>query len=391
MRTRKSSSQWQRQCIRWMTRLGMLVVSLVSSGPSTAYDNTRDPPFQATTEGRRFGSISVHPDGEQWLITETVMKDHGVQSEVIWLFHLPTKIMRQYQLPGAYQYAFPRFSPTGRYVLMSRYPIPVDTGQKAFREALMQSEIVMMNIDGTGFRVLPVPKGRIFMPVMSPDESKVAFWLSKKERPPGERTIFTHFTVLEFDVKTGNTSQFAGKFAFHEFHSLAYISNDQIIMGAYGLVEGDSIPPRPMYTHENQIFIQKRGAKESLRQPNIAFQGARDPTLDSDGNTYFKTEVKNIGISIARQSAEKNSSVWRIPSGAADVLKIYAAPRGDYLAVLYLLPTSYGSPLRRQRLGSLALFDLHKEIWVNVMPPLYQTAQNIPVLERVTLTKKIIN
>ncbi len=391
MRTTTSFSQWQRQCIRWMTRLGMLVLSILASGESIAYDNTRDPPFQAATEGRRFGSISVHPDGEQWLITETVMKNHDAQSEVIWLYHLPTKSMRQYQLPGAYQYVFPRFSPSGRYVLMSRYPVPIDAGQKAFRRALTQSEIVMMNTDGTGFQVLPIPKGRIFMPVMSPDESKVAFWLAKKERPPGERTILTNFTVFEFDVSTGSTRQFAGNFAFYEFHSLAYISNDQIVLGANGLVEGDSFPHQSSDLAESQIFFQKRGVKEILNRSYTEFQGARDPTLDSLGNTYFKAEIKHIGISIVMQTIRRKFVIWRVPGSAADILKIYADPTGNYLAVLYLLPTSYGSPVRRQRLGSIALFDVKKEIWVNVMPPLYQTADLIPVFEREISTTRKFN
>jgi hypothetical protein len=388
MRTTTSFSQCQRQCIRWMTRLGMLVLSILASGESIAYDNTRDPPFQAATEGRRFGSISVHPDGEQWLITETVMGDRGELQGIVWQYHVPTKSLRQYQLPTGYRYGYARFSPTGRYVLMVRYPLPVDTSPKAFRETIVQSEIVMMNTDGTGFQVLPIPRGRIFMPVMSPDESKVAFWLAKKERPPGERTILSHFTVLEFDIQTGSTRPFSGPFEFYEFHSLDYTSDDEIMIGAYGLFTEKPEDIWKRSIHENQIYTIKRSPTADLKPVLSIYKYANRPTRDYRGNVYFEAEIDSYGISIVRKTPEKNTFIWRVPRDAAEISKIYAAPRGEYLLVLYVIRDNRGTTFRARKAYSIAMFDLKKEVWTDVAPPFYQSVNAIQVHEYSALYKQ---
>ncbi len=366
-----------RQCL-W-SGAALLLSSM--PGQVSAYDNSRSPPFQPATTGRDFGNVSVHPDGEHWLVTESVEKNKGVVNSIVWLYHLPTRTQKRYQLSDAYQYEFARFSPSGRHIVMTRYPKPAIAGEPAFRASIAQGEIVMMNTDGTDFRVLPIPKGKIFLPVMSPDERRIAYWLSTKDRAPGERTLITNFEVHEFDRDKEITRRFSEYFSFYEFRSLAYIADDTIMMGAYGLMQGKSNHPNPNNLFASQIFLSKRDSKEVIHS-FMTFRNANTPASDSIGNTYFGTEVEKIGIAVARQSSNGKVSVWRVPNNLSRINDICAEPGGRYLAIVYHLQTTNQYREKNKNLKSLAIFDLKKEIWVDVAPPVLQTADSIRIIEQ---------
>ncbi len=344
---------------------------------SDAYDNTRNPPFQPAITGRYFGNVSVHPDGEHWLITESVEKTKGIATSIVWLYHLPTRTMKRYELPDAYQYAFARYSPSGRHIVMTRYPKPAIAGEPAFRASIAQGEIVMMNADGTDFKVLPIPKGKIFSPVMSPDERRIAYWLSTKDRPPGERTLMGNFELHEFDRDTEMSRRFSRSFSFYGFRTLGYVSADEIMMGADGLLleKNKSLSFGSIF--ESKIYFVKRERSEKIQHFHSDFKFANSPVSDSLGNIYYEADVDGVGISIVKQSPERFTSIWRVPRDAVNIYDICVEPGGKYLTIIYLLKSTNGLRANKDAGKSIAIFDVKKEMWVDVALPALETAGGI--------------
>ena len=389
MRTLLEIQRFLNQIFKWVASFGLVAFSANSISETAAYDNSRSPPFEAPKEGRVISRVSIHPDGEHWIFTEAVDKTGGVMTNIVWLFHLPTRKLRRYQLPEDHQYGYVRFSPSGRFVVMARYPNQRDGSEAEYRRVISEVELVMMNMDGSEFKVLSVPKGMLLMPVVSPDEKKVLYSISKKMRDPGERTLLTNFDIYEFDIESGKNYPYSRSLTFYSFHSIDYISNDEILIGAYGLLAGGSVPSHTPSIHASEVYYLKRGSEEGPRALFSMFKSANDPTVDAKGNIFFEAYVDNVGISIVRHSSEKSTSIWRLPKSVTDISDICVDPKGKYLAATYRFHVPYRSPSRTRGIGSVAVFDLKKQIWfdaflhqpvvsqpIKVLPPKRSSAVN---------------
>ena len=95
---------------------------------------------------------------------------------------------------------------------MSRVP-KIGLSEENVRQAHENTEIVLMKIDGTDFKVLQLAKGNKVAPIMSQDETRVAYWRSTL-RPPGSKSFSSKFDVWEINLKTGQDNLYAGPFSF---------------------------------------------------------------------------------------------------------------------------------------------------------------------------------
>jgi len=89
-------------------------LSIFTIGPVLGYDNTKFPSFDTKIPHRGFQHISIHPNEEEWLITESADKTY------FFLYNLKTKSLQRYGLPEDYQYTFATFSPDGKQIAIVR-------------------------------------------------------------------------------------------------------------------------------------------------------------------------------------------------------------------------------------------------------------------------------
>ena len=111
---------------RWIST----ALSVFACTPSIAYDNSKFPPFQSVTADRKFQQISIHPNGEEWLITEEKGKNY------LLLYSLKTKRLQRYETPGNYEYTFAAFTRTGDQIVMIRRELPAKDTYSDWQEIL---------------------------------------------------------------------------------------------------------------------------------------------------------------------------------------------------------------------------------------------------------------
>ncbi|HEX2530276.1 MAG TPA: hypothetical protein VHK70_02265, partial [Burkholderiaceae bacterium] len=201
---------------------------------SVTNSNVAAPTFVLEKNGRDFDKISIHPNSEDWLFTEC-SRDLNPHGDCHLLrYNINTKQLQRYLLPDGYLYGYASFSPRGNFIVMNRSP-KHDGSEAGIRQSRENGEIAMMRSDGADFRVLPIPKGRNIAPVMSKDETRIAYWRNSDVPQPSGRTAgFGDFDIREYDLRTHKDSLFAGPFHFYEGGNSQYLSDDEIMINSYG-------------------------------------------------------------------------------------------------------------------------------------------------------------
>lgn len=171
--------------------------------PALAYDNSVYPQIELENEARKISWISTHPDSERWLITECTDRIEPPHEKCyVFVYNLKTRGYQRFDLPGNYYYSEAQYSPTGQHIVAVRAPLPANDSHEELERVAGESEILLMGANGHKRRMLNIPKGRVMMPAMSPNESKIAYWSAGMVRPPGSKTFMSKFDLYEYDLRS---------------------------------------------------------------------------------------------------------------------------------------------------------------------------------------------
>ncbi len=343
-------------------------LSIFTASTSSAYDNSQYPAFEMATVGRGFENISIHPNDNEWLISECSDAFTPYSNCYLMIYNLRNRSYKRLGLSKNYAYVEGRFSPTGEQIIFVRQPPSKKGGHADVMNSYSNGEIVVMNRDGSNFRVLPIPPNRIISPTLSPSGTKLAYLVAGSNNPRGHETFLAFFEIWEFDLNSGEHQLFAGPMKFYHATTISYLSESEIIAGAFA----------PAYTSEpkardyfepyqgSEIFKIKRGV-QSAPEPNYYdFPFAKFPTVDRYGNIFYETAPQKIGFALTRKDILGKITLWREPRmNLGSVSQYAAAPSGDYVAFIYESPSIKPTSGKH----ALGFFDLRNEKWNSVIPP----------------------
>ena len=374
---------------RWLLSIVLIALSMgVCMGSSESQQTMRNTPeLQFETDpmkGRDFREISMHPNGQELLFTECVYDpklDPAGDCHVL-RYQLATKNLQRYALPAGYVYSTASFSSQGNYVLMSRVP-KIGLSEEKVRQAYENSEIVLMKTDGTDFKVLPLAKGDKLAPIMSPDEMRVAYWRATL-RPPGSKSFSSEFDVWEVNLNTGQDSLYAGPFAFFERSRLQYLSQDELLVGAYGSItmlreHAQSMTEYEKKYNNSSVYRIKRGMT-MLPEPILTeVAHASFPSVDKTGNLYFNGDRPSL--SLFRKTTQGEIEQWKWPlryapgESGGGWHDLVPAPDGSYIAFVYEIK---GTATREGKRG-VGLLMTHTSEWRILNIPSLQSSSQITV------------
>ena len=328
--------------------------------------------FQQQNGGRDLRSLSVHPNGQDWLFLECLDQE---DSCFVMRYNLGTGILSRFVLPEGYSYSYAHYSPRGTYILMSRNPLYGRTYADAQR-GVGASQILMMRSDGTDLRILPVSPGVNLSPGMSPDEKKIAFWRSDRVLPPG-RVSLLDLNIWEYDLSSKSERLFAGKkFDFLSGRELFYRNGNEIFLGSYGPSSRLRNPGYGKKYDGNEIFTLSRGQLEDpvpVQYPNVINASFR--TADDQGNVFvWAGTIQDPSQGLMRVSPDQRQTIWRARTRSYPK-ELAADPAGRFVAAIFWdLPMSRGE----KRVG-FAKFSLETQSWENVRVPSVEQATLIQV------------
>ncbi len=313
--------------------------------------------------------MSIHPDGERWLISECTDRIEPPRMNCyLFLYNQINRSYQRYALPAGFIYADAQFSSTGTWIVGVRTKLPENNSYEEKVRSYAASEIFMLRVDGTGFRIVSAPKGRIRYPTLAPDESKVAYWVSGRVRRPHSKTTFMDFDIHEFDLISGKDALFAGTYKFYFVNGLKYKNNSELVADAFGPAE--FITSMGSYAEKfgsSEVYLFRRGVHEFPKPKFSSIPSATSPTFSKSGRTFVLGSTKSHGLSIVETNEDGEIRHWRIPMLARQgMASISVSPTDAYIVFLYPT-TSASSPDVKNSLG---IFDLLEERWVPVsLPP----------------------
>jgi hypothetical protein len=357
----------------FLTAMGACMNSAHSGQQAT--NQSSAPQFEADpAKGRDFRELSVHPNGQELLFGECVYDPKLYPDGYCWAlrYNIHSNRLQHYDLPTGYVYPGVHFSPSGQYVLMTRLP-NIEGKEERVRQAFENTEIGWMKADGTGFKVLPLAKGNKVAPIMSDDETRIAYWRATL-RPPGSKTFSSNFDVWEVNLNTGQDNLFAGPFAFFERSNLQYLSQDEMLVGAYG----PKAYARSMFEYDkkynhSQVYRIQRGAPTLPAPVLTEIEYASNPSIDRAGNIYF--EGQRPGRSLFKKSREGTIEQWVKPHDIGPIFSLVAAPDGSYIAFTYEVK---GARPRDGKRG-IGLLNTQTSEWKSLSVPPLQSSTPIAV------------
>ena len=352
-----------------------LVLPSFMAGAETNIPNEIVPLTDSESEegGRGYNWLSIHPDGNRWLITECIAQRASKVCGV-FLFDFRSGRYQRYALPPGYIYMHARFSPSGNVIVAERNPLPGKSTATEKLLVLSQTEFIRMNIDGTGFQILPVPKGTLIYPVMSPDETKIAYWsatyaLTSIGMPRSQE-------VREFDLETKADRLFAGPFNFWFGGNLEYRNNDEIAVQAFSpgarakKTEGD----RKQYAME---VVQIRRNATDLPEPLVAQPFMYAAAMSDQGQQlHYMLQLNSREFAVVKKTAQGDGEVWKsppLPEGGPAVVAV--PPDGRYAAFIYKTAPALTANLKN-RLGFFCWCDGK---WYSVRLPEAESAEVIGI------------
>lgn len=338
------------------------------AGWANAFDTSSLPPFELEKEKREFRWLSIHPDGERWLITECTDRVNPARHNCyLFLYNLRTKHYQRYELPEDYIYEEAEFSPSGQYIVGRRIPYFDTVNFKEFEKKLRDAQIFLMRADGSDFRLLSIPEGMVSRPRMSPDETKVAFWLAAKLGQTARKTLAVDYELHELDLSSGETRLFAGPFHHSAVGSFAYRDDNHIVAQSLGHVSSEKFD----YSFQNrvnfsEVYCFERGQAE-LTDPCVIDVGfASMPTLNRRDDLYVRGDDDKLGISVFEiLPHQRMHRRWQLPSQTKGRLSnLVASPEGSYLGFIY--PTNSS----KEKKFGLGILDSTRQRWLSVQVPL---------------------
>lgn len=354
-------------------------LAALTSTVTTAYDNSRFPHFETAKAGRGFQNISIHPNGDEWLITECSDAITSQAQCYLMVYSKRNHTYRRFNLPLSHSYIDGNYSPSGKQILMIRQPVMKNNGHVDVMKSFANGEIAIMNSDGSNFRVLPIPANRIISPSMSPDEKKISYLIAETDQPPARGVNFSYFDIWEFDLSTGENKLFAGPLRFFHATTISYLSDSEILAGALAPLNTGSNELRDYLNRfkGSEIYRVRRAIRFGPEPIFYDLPFAKFPTSDGLGNIYYETQPQKIGFALTRRDISGATTIWREPHmQLCNVSQIVAARSGSYIGFLY------GGDAIESKSGRNALgyFDIERETWNPLTPPLITESQLIPVI-----------
>ncbi len=359
--------------------------SLWTSAPSVANEKrapvamvetpTTRTPFSPPNAGRDIRSLSLHPNGVDWLFVECA-QDGDNRCDVM-RYQLDSGRLYRYGLPQAYSYTYARYSPKGNFIVMSRRPVHGGS-EDALERSLHDSEIVLMHQDGRGLEVISTAPGNKLWPFMSLDETRIAFWRAARLVPPGKRIRLFDFDIREFDRRDRVERPFARAFHFVDGGQAQYISDDEILFESYGPIDHFSEYHRRY--DGNEIYRMKRGA-DTVPTPDVfdGIEHIRMPSMDRAGSLYLWGQTPRYGLTVIRIAADGERSGWLQEDGSEasfDPREVVCDPNGKYIASIYRDHSlRFGGGA-----GGLAMLDIAANKWGTLPLPPRAEAEEIPVV-----------
>lgn len=323
--------------------------------------------FILEKNGRDFSSLSIHPNGEDWLFTEC-SKDFDPNGDCYVLrFNLLNKKLQRYNLPSNYLYGFVKFSPSGKYIVFNRAP-KHDGSEDGFRRSIEKSEILMMQSDGKNFTIIPLNKDIKFLPIMSHDETKIAYWRSAALLPSKSRVLSIDFDVYEYDLKNKNEKLFSGPHHFLDAGELQYFSNNEIILSSYGPRKyGQSIGAYLKKFNGSEVYKLERGEMDLPTPLFVEIGNVRNPSIDENGKIYLSGQPPSLGMSFVKISPMNEVIFWQANKELAmsGFKQITVSPNGKYIAFIYV---AAGKNYRDNK-NSFGLFDVSNSNWTSIVIP----------------------
>jgi len=334
------------------------------------------PKFTLEKNGRDFDRISIHPNSEEWLFTECSRELKPEGDCHLLRYNINSKQLQRYILPDGYLYSYASFSPQGNYIVISRSP-KHDGSEEKIQQSFENGEIVMMRSDGTDFRVLPLPKGRNLAPVMSKDETKIAYWHISSQRTPGGGRGWGDFDMREFDLKTKQDTLFAGPFHFVSGGNSQYVSENEIMINSYsprinGLNMANEYQKKYNYS---EVYLLKRGDVE-IPVPSFAdVEHAKNASADRAGNIYLDGQkMPSVGTALFRRTPSGEITFWQRPHLGA-LRHVIVAPNGQYISFIY----SADGTRWAEKKSAMGRLDIANSQWIPVSIPTLQSSAQLVV------------
>jgi|GEM_PF-1556292 len=280
-------------------------------------------------EGRDFSVISFNKDGTELMFNECFdaklinknIKENanGNENECrIFRLNLASNTLRHYELPDQdkYYYGSGSFSPKGNFVIFTRNPktddsLPTPEYNELARKNHELVEIGIMNADGSNFRIIKTTEGLKGRPIMSNDETKIAYYRGTL-RKPGSKTYAANFDIWEIDLKAKTDKLFAGPYEFYGIgQNMQYLKGDEkILVDAYGPKKINN----KEYDH-SQIYTIKLGEIE-VQEPMTmdGIRGVKHPSIARNGTMFFFGEDSKKGMSLFQKSEDGQITRWVEPA-----------------------------------------------------------------------------
>jgi hypothetical protein len=345
------------------------------------------------SQGRDFSILSFNLDGSELMFNEcfkvkTLNKDAKENAKVneyeckIFRLNLKNKTLRHYNFPdqNKYRYNNGSFSPKGNFITFIRTPktdplLKPKEYYEQYRNNSQKEKIGIMNLDGSNFRIIKTEEGLKANPIMSNDETKIAYYRGVL-RAPGSKTYATHFDIYEIDLKNKTDRLFAGPYQFFEVGQIQYLKGDkEILLHAYGPRRyAKEIFDYTRRYNNSSIYTIRRG-KEELPEP-MTIKGIihlGNPFLAKNGVLFFYGQGEEIGpftLGISLFRREKNGQVTQWVRNVKDNLG-YAQNEQSIISTpdetkVFLIYTFYsGSEWVRPDLtkNGIAFFDVMTSKW----------------------------
>jgi Tol biopolymer transport system component len=335
------------------------------------------PQFTLEKYGRDFDRISIHPNSEEWLFTECSRELNPEGDCHLLRYNINRKQLQRYILPDGYLYSYASFSPQGNFIVISRSP-KHDGSDEKIQQSFENGEIVMMRSDGTDFKVLPIPKGRNLAPVMSKDETKIAYWKISSQRTPGGGRGWGDFDMHEYDLKTKQDTLFAGPFHFVSGGNSQYVSENEIMINSYGPRKyAQSMTDYQKKFNSSEVYILKRGAIDMPSPTFTEVELARQPSTDREGNIYLDGQkMPGVGSALFRMAPSGEITIWRQPYlGDVGPQHPVVSPNGLYIAFIYSADGTRWAEKKR----AMGMLDTVSSKWIPVSIPLLQASVQLVV------------
>lgn len=241
-------------------------------------------------------TISISPDGSQILFDGCGHKEYPACT--IYRFDRDNNRLFRYlpRTPHESLYGG-RYSPSSNLIAFSLLPVD-DAGNDVFED----SQIALMQQDGTGFRVVTESKGLKTQPAISCDEKQLAFFKSEMSSAGSplrkQRTRALKYDLYSLNLLTSKETRLT-KYGFYSAGNACFAGDNKKI-----LFEGDS----PMRTPYSEQAADYREQFKSKYKDNIIFSiktdgtdknkelipyftlsyGSKMPVLFKDGSLVFE-------------------------------------------------------------------------------------------------------